>query len=126
MPMTRPVKDWLAVWPYVLTLAVAYLLALPLSALAGDKGILIVGMLLMLPLTQLIIGIVYGWRHRFSWQLLVVSTVLFIAAMFLYLNETALVYLPIYLVLLLAGQAIGRFFRLSARRDHPEAIRVVE
>jgi len=107
--MGKRFGQWLVNWRYALVLAIVYFVVFPLTVFTGPKGLLIAGLLLVLPLTHLALGVVSGYRHRrFPWLLLVASAALFFPAMLIVLNQTAWPYLPFYYILLALGYGLGR------------------
>lgn len=93
--------------PYIAALVVNFYL-LPL--LMRDTGGAMFVMLCLMPLAALITGVICGVRRGFCPLLPAAAAVLFFPTLFLYYNLTAWVYAPVYAVIVLAGNGLGRAF----------------
>jgi len=63
------------------------------------------------PAPILAISAVYGFRHGFKWYFLLFVPVLFIPSIFLFYNESALIYAAYYEFFCLAGLGLGVLLR---------------
>ncbi|MDR2703847.1 MAG: hypothetical protein LBB58_05850 [Cellulomonadaceae bacterium] len=111
--------SWKRIWPYALAFAVVYLLIFPLARFVGDKGILIVGLLLVLPLFHLGVGVLYGRKYGFRWELFALAALVFIPALLIFLNSSAWIYLGFYFLLLVVGQGTGLLTNRKRRLANP-------
>jgi len=59
------------------------------------------------PAVVLAISAVYGFRHGFKWYFLLFVPVLFIPSIFIFYNNSALIYAAYYEVICLAGLGLG-------------------
>lgn len=100
-------KKLLGALPYIAALAVNFYL---LPRLISDTGTAMVLMLCAMPLLTFIISLLYGVRQGFSFLLPAAAMALFAPTVLLYYNETAWLYMPVYGVLSLAGNGVGRIF----------------
>lgn len=90
--------------PYLIVIIIAFYL---LPNLIKDTGSGILMLLVVMPLTCLLTGFVFGRRNSFKWYFPVLVGILFIPSIFIYYNESALIYAPVYGVLSLVGVIIG-------------------
>ena len=98
---------WRTLLPYGLILAVDFYL-LPL--LIRDTGTAMLMLLCVLPLVAFGCGVLYGARHGFSLLLPLLAMLLFTPTLSIHYNATAWVYIPVYGVVVLAGNGLGRLF----------------
>jgi len=59
------------------------------------------------PAVILAVSAVYGFRHGFKWYFLLFAPILYIPSVFLFYNDTALIYAASYEVFALAGLGLG-------------------
>ena len=95
----------LSLLPYVLALCMDFYL-LPL--LMRDTGGAMFLMLCVMPLAAFLVGVACGVRRGFRLALPAAALVLFLPALPLYYNYTAWVYAPVYALIVLAGNGLGR------------------
>ena len=100
-------KKLLSLLPYAAVLAVDFYL-LPL--LITDTGIAMLTLLVVIPLVAMITGVLCGARLGSVWLLPVIAAVLFTPTVWIYYNDTALIYILWYAAVVLVGTAIGRIF----------------
>ncbi|MGI6608692.1 MAG: hypothetical protein ACOX1F_06970 [Erysipelotrichaceae bacterium] len=90
--------------PFLLVNAISFYL-LPL-VFNSNEGILFV-LMLILPAVCFITAISYGVKNSLNMSYPIIVGLLFVPAVFIYLNESALFYAVIYGVLALVGNFIG-------------------
>ncbi len=91
--------------PYLIVIIIAFYL---LPNLIKDTGSGILMLLIVIPLTCFLTGLIFGIKNSFEWYFPVLVGLLFIPSIFIYYNESALIYAPVYGVLTLVGEIIGR------------------
>lgn len=64
-------------------------------------------LILLYPVVFLASGILYSLKYKFDWWFLLPPPILFLPAVFLFYNITALFFTFLYPVILLAGMGIG-------------------
>lgn len=96
-----------ALVPYALVLAADFYL-LPL--LMRGTGAAMLLMLCAMPLIALVTSAVYGLLRGFSMLLPAAALVLFVPTIFIYYNDSASVYAPAYVAIVLIGMGLGRIF----------------
>ena len=103
--------------PYVLVPAIMLALIyniLPLTMRSTGGAMMI--LLVLLPMITLIVSGFVGLRRGFVWYWPLLAGILFIPAIFLYMNSTAWVYAPIFAVLALIGLGIGALIRQGEKK----------
>lgn len=100
-------KKLLTMLPYLAALAVDFYL---LPILARDTGSAMFLMLCVMPLAAFLVGVVRGVREGFDILLPAAALILFMPTIFLHYNATAWVYAPVYALVVLAGNGLGRAF----------------
>lgn len=93
--------------PAIILAAVYNLLPLGIA----DTGAAMMILLILLPIVTLIASGFVGVKHGFTWLWPVLAGVLFVPAIFLYMNSSAWVYAPGFAVLALIGMWIGNLIR---------------
>ena len=93
--------------PYLAVLAADFYL-LPL--LMRDTGSAMLLMLIVMPLAAFLTGVVCGLREGFVILLPAAAAVLFVPTIFIHYNASAWVYAPVYALIVLAGNGLGRAF----------------
>lgn len=93
--------------PYLLVLLLDFYL-LPL--LIGDTGAAMLYLLFVIPIIVLITSLAYGMIRGFDLLLPSAAVLLFLPTIWLYYNESAVVYLLFYAAASLSGLAVGRLF----------------
>lgn len=77
----------------------------PDSAFGTD---VLVSMLLMYnPAAILAVSAIYGFKHTFKWYFLLFVPVLFLPSVFIFYNDTAIIYVFLYEIFCLAGLGLG-------------------
>ena len=107
-------KQWLPILPFIAVLAAGYYLAL---LLIQDTGTGMFILLSVLPIYTFVIALLFGMRHGFHLLFPILSALAFLRAVPVFLNNSALVYVPAYglvaLVANIAGAAITRSGRVK-------------
>jgi len=93
--------------PYLIVLFVNFYL-LPL--MIKDTGMAMLMMLAVIPLITLFTSIIYGVKNGINLLFVILVILLFAPTIFIYYNESALIYTVIYGVIALLGNIIGKFF----------------
>lgn len=93
--------------PYALVLAVDFYL---LPFLIRDTGIAMLMMLCVIPLIAFMCSVIYGVRQGFNLIMPITSVLLFFPTIFIFYNESALIYVVIYGIVTFVGNVIGRIF----------------
>lgn len=93
--------------PYALVLAVDFYL---LPFLIRDTGIAMLMMLCVIPLIAFMCSVIYGVRQGFNFILPITAVLLFFPTIFIFYNESALIYVAIYGIVTLVGNVVGRIF----------------
>ena len=93
--------------PYLIcNIAVFYLLPLLTKGTGSGMVILMFGM----PMICFAISFVYGKKHAFHWLYTILLIWLFLPKMFSYYWEYGGMYIPIYVIILMAGNFLGDSF----------------
>lgn len=92
--------------PYLLITAIGFYLP---SVFIRDTGGGMIILLVLMPAVCLACAVAYGWRHQISWVYPCLVAALFLPAVFIFFNWSALVYAAVYAVVALAGNLIGSF-----------------
>lgn len=100
-------KKCVALLPYIAVLAVDFYF---LPFLMKDTGVAMLLLLVVMPLAAFITAVVYGLRNGFSVLLPIAAVVLFIPTIFIHYNSSAWVYTVFYMVVIFAGNGVGRAF----------------
>lgn len=93
--------------PYALVLAVDFYL---LPFLIRDTGIAMLMMLCVIPLIAFMRSVIYGVRQGFNFLMPITAVLLFFPTIFIFYNESALIYVAIYGIVTLVGNVVGRIF----------------
>ncbi|WP_425539216.1 hypothetical protein [Microaceticoccus formicicus] len=106
-------REFKKIVPYLVVNFIAFYL---LPNLISDTGSGMFILLVIIPLTCVLTGIVLGMKNTFKWYYPVLVGLLFIPSIYIYYNESALVYAPAYGILALIGSLLGKMvFRLKGR-----------
>ena len=97
----------------ILVLAAFYLL--PMLIVDTGSGMII--LLLAVPAFCFAAGVIFGLLAGFRWYFPVALGLLFLPAVYLFMNSSALVYVPIYAVIGAVGEGIGWLIRHLGRRN---------
>ena len=89
---------------YILVM-LAFYVAAPL--LCRDTGSAIFTLLCLLPATLFILSLIYAKMNGFKWYLSPVVVLLWLPIVFIYYNESAMIYALVYGVTSFVGQEIG-------------------
>lgn len=95
------------IMPYLLILAIDFYL---LPVLIRNTGLAMLLMLCIIPFIAFITAIIEGIRQGFNLLLPIAATILFIPTVFIHYNASAWVYAPVYGVIVLFGNLLGRMF----------------
>ncbi|MFI3168127.1 MAG: hypothetical protein R3Y32_08450 [Bacillota bacterium] len=97
------------VWIHVLLVAIAFYI-LPLLAFLtnGNTGILMLLMLFAMPIACFVISLFVGKKIGINLAYVGLVALLFVPTVFIFYNSTAWVYIAIYAVVALIGNAVGR------------------
>ena len=91
---------------------IAVFFLVPIVTMTGvPKEFLITLLFVVNPVACLGTGAVFGIKHGFKWYFLLLAPVLFIPSIFIFYNDSALVYSAVYLLSSAAGLAIGCILR---------------
>lgn len=93
--------------PFLLIMVVNFYL-LPLFI--NGTGLAIVILLVVIPLICLTNAAFYGAKHGFCFLFCVLVTILFVPTIFIFYNSTAWIYVVIYGIVVIVGNAIGMLF----------------
>jgi len=101
-------KNLLKLWPYALILIVLfYVVPAVFQVLALAKDWFISLLLMYNPATCLFVSAVYSYYNGFKWPFLLLAPVLFLPAVFLFYNSSALIYAALYLLICVCGMGLG-------------------
>lgn len=100
-------NDFKKTMPYLILNIIAFYL---LPNLISDTGSGMFILLIIIPLATLLSGILIGVKSCFKWYYPILVGLIFIPSIFIYYNESALVYAPIYGAISLTGAFLGKFF----------------
>lgn len=95
------------IMPYLLILAIDFYLP---PVLMRNTGLAMLLMLCIMPFIAFITAIIVGIRQGFNLWLTIAATILFIPTVFIHYNASAWVYAPVYGVIVLFGNLLGRMF----------------
>lgn len=98
--------------PYLLVNVAAFYL---LPMIIQDTGSAMAVLLFALPFLCFLTSIVFGIKNRFNWVYPLVVALLFAPTIFIFYNESAVVYIAAYGVIALAGNLIGKIFYHPAK-----------
>lgn len=101
-----------ALLPYAAVLAADFYL---LPFLIRDTGSAMVLMLSIMPGIAFFCAVAYGARRGFGPWLAIAALLLFLPTVLLHYNTTAWVYAPVYGLIVLAGNGLGRLFYKKRR-----------
>lgn len=91
--------------PYLLVNIIAFYL-LPL--VINNTGMAMVILLAGIPLICFINSLIFGLRHSFSLIYVLTTALIFIPTIFIYYNDSALIYVIVYAIIALIGNFIGK------------------
>ena len=91
--------------PYLLIILIAFYV-LPLFIADTGSGMFM--LLLVIPVICTIVSLVYGKKEKFNLVYSLIVAVLFIPAVFIYFNDSALVYVLLYGIISLLSNYIGK------------------
>ncbi len=100
--------------PYITCLFIAFYL-LPL--LIKDTGSAMFILLIIVPIVVLICSLINGKKHGFSWQYLITIPILFTPTIFIFYNESAIIYVVIYLLIAIFAVYLGKTFNKKERKN---------
>lgn len=95
--------------PYLLVNIMVFYL---LPFLIQDTGSAMFVLLIGIPICCFIISFIYGIKNSFQWQYGLIVMALFVPTIFIFYNESAVVYIAVYGVISLIGNFLGsKFFK---------------
>lgn len=95
--------------PYLLTIIGMFYL---LPSLMKDTGSAIIILLILMPLGCFLTSLAYGVKNSFSWPYPIFVMLIFLPSIFIFYNESAMVYVFVYGLISLLGSFVGdRVFR---------------
>ncbi|MGB4985508.1 MAG: hypothetical protein WBO70_07020 [Erysipelotrichaceae bacterium] len=94
--------------PYLLLNFILFYL-LPLIIIDTSSAFLVV--LVLLPLSSFIIGLIYGYKWGFNWLYGIIVGMLFYPTIFIHYNSSAWGYAFVYGLLALGGDFIGKYYK---------------
>lgn len=95
--------------PYLLTIIGMFYL---LPTLMKDTGSAIIILLILMPLGCFLTSLAYGVKNSFSWPYPIFVMLIFLPSIFIFYNESAMVYVFVYGFISLLGSFVGdRVFR---------------
>lgn len=98
--------------PFGIVIAFAFYV---LPFIIKDTGSAMFVLLIILPIVNFIVGVVFGAKFGFHWFLPIIVALLFIPTIFIFYNSSAWGYSPAYGVINLAGIGIGTLFQRKKR-----------
>ena len=101
--------------PYLLILVAAFY-GLPLLGLS-TTGIMMILLLVLCPTISLFTALIYTYRNGFCWYFPILTGLLFLPTVWIYYNETALLYAVGYALIALLGCVMGFFFRRPVKNS---------
>lgn len=90
--------------PYLLVTVLGFYLP---PALIQDTGSGMVILLMIMPAVCLACAVLFGWKHKISLAYPCLVAILFLPAVFIFFNLSALIYAAVYAVVALAGNLTG-------------------
>lgn len=103
-------KKLMSLLPYVVVLVINFYL---LPVMIKDTGMGMLMMLIVIPLITLFTSIIYGVRNGISLILSLLVVVLFLPTIFIFYNESALIYVVIYGIIAFIGNVLGKQYYLK-------------
>lgn len=101
-------KKLRSVFPYlIINILIFYLL--PLLIIDTGSGMFI--MLMLMPILCLAVSFCYGIKRGFSFYYPLFTMIIFIPTIFIYYNDSAIIYIFIYGAISLTGNFIGDLFK---------------
>lgn len=83
-----------------------------LPSLMKDTGSAIIILLILMPLGCFLTSLAYGLKNSFSWLYTIFVMLIFLPSIFIFYNESAMVYVFVYGFISLLGSFVGdRVFR---------------
>lgn len=105
-------KIWKSMLPYVGVTAAAFYL---LPAVMKNTGVAMVSMLAIMPLLCFVMAAMFGRKYGFCVWYGVLIGLLFVPSLFLFYNASAWVYAPVYGLIALVGNLLGKMAASSKR-----------
>ena len=93
---------------YLIVITLAFYV---LPAFINDTGTGIFFLLILTPIICFITSIIYGIRHSFNFIFLLLIMALFIPTIFIFYNESAVVYVLIYGIIAVIGNLLGSLIK---------------
>ncbi len=82
-----------------------------LMPLIPSKSLMVLSLTLIYPVANFALSLYFAKKYGFNLLFPVIAAVLFVPAVFIYMNESALIYVVIYFVINLIGLATGKVFK---------------
>ena len=74
-------------------------------------------MIVLNPIVCLGTAAVFGIKHGFKWYFLMLAPILFIPSLYIFYNDSAFLYIVIYIIFSAAGMGIGCILRKLSRKQ---------
>jgi len=100
-------KTILKMLPYLFIFIICYYIV---PFIIVDTGTAMLLLLMIMPLLSFICPFIYGVRHGFNLLLAVCAGILFIPAVFIHYNKSAMAYAAVYGMIAMIGNAVGKIF----------------
>ncbi|MFC2471517.1 MAG: hypothetical protein ACFNVI_08970, partial [Lachnoanaerobaculum gingivalis] len=107
-------KDFIKKYYVYILVMLAFYVAAPL--LCRDTGSAMFTLLCLLPAILFILSLVYAKMNGFKWYLSLAVALLWLPTVFIYYNESAMIYALIYGVISFVGQGVGFLMNCRLRR----------
>lgn len=107
-------KKYLRILVYYLLMAINFYVFPLLIQDTGSGIILLMG---VMPLICLIISIIYGIRKGFNILYGIIVGIMFLPTVYIFLNESALIYCVIYGITAIIGNAVGGLFYIEKKKE---------
>ncbi|NMM94371.1 hypothetical protein [Bifidobacterium oedipodis] len=104
---------WFDLWCYIVVIIDFY--ALPL--VMRDTGSAVVLMLIAMPLVLFATSVAYGLRHGWRYQYPIIVALLFVPTIFIFYNSSALIYIIVYGIIAVLGDAFGHILVPLFRKE---------
>src|SRR5659263_109801 len=96
---------------YIIILAVVFYLIPIATKMGAPKELMITLLIVLNSIVCLGTGAIFGIKHGFKWYFLMLAPLLFIPSMYVFYNDSAFIYVVMYLFLSAAGLGIGCVIR---------------
>ena len=99
----------LTIWLLIVNLILFY----TLPPVANSTGAFMIILIIILPATCLITGLIQGALCGFNWHYPIIVSIVFVPAVFIYFNSSASIYIFVYGATALIGVILGSFLKKS-------------